>query len=159
MEGVGKIKQVASESRKKPNVKSTKKAATLPALYMMFSGTLILGFIIFHILHFTTGTIQIGEFEHGYVYNNLASSFGHWWVALFYIFVMVVLGFHLNHGIWSLFQTLGLDNPDRNQLLRMLATGLTVAIILGFIAVPLSFMTGILSPADTTYAPELLSGH
>lgn len=150
---------LSQEARPVNYVKSTKKAATLPALYMMFSGTLILGFIIFHILHFTTGTIQIGEFEHGYVYNNLASSFGHWWVALFYIFVMVVLGFHLNHGIWSLFQTLGLDNPDRNQLLRMLATGLTVAIILGFIAVPLSFMTGILSPADTTYAPELLSGH
>ena len=63
------------EARPVDYVRTKKKAATLPALYMMFSGLLILGFVIFHILHFTTGTIVIGDFEYGYVYNNLRSSF------------------------------------------------------------------------------------
>ena len=148
----------SAEARPIGYVKTKRRAASLPALWMMFSGGLILVFVIFHILHFTTGTIQIGEFEHGYVYNNLAASFANPLVAIGYALVMVVLGFHLNHGIWSLFQTLGLDNPDRNKPLRLLATGITVAIVLGFIAVPIAFMSGNM-PEAVTYPQELLGGH
>ena len=126
---VVQLAMLSQEARPVNYVKSKKQAASLSALYMMFSGLLILGFIIFHILHFTTGSIPIGDFEHGYVYSNLASSFGKWPVALGYILVMIVLGFHLNHGVWSLFQTLGLDNPDRNRFLRLLATGLRSATV------------------------------
>ena len=149
---------LSQEARPINYVRSKKKAATLPALYMMFSGLIILGFIVFHILHFTTGTIEIGTFEHGYVYNNLSSSFGYPLVAIGYILVMIVLGFHLNHGVWSLFQTLGIDNPDRNKTLRLVSTGLTVAIIAGFIAVPLSFMVGSM-PDPASYPIEALTGH
>jgi succinate dehydrogenase / fumarate reductase cytochrome b subunit len=155
---VVQLAMLSAEARPVNYVKSKKRAASLPALWMMFSGLLILFFIIFHILHFTTGTIQLGTFEHGYIYNNLESSFTKPIVAGAYVLVMIVLGFHLNHGVWSMFQTLGLDNPDRNKFLRMLATGLTIAIILGFIAVPISFMFGIM-PDVATYAQELLTGH
>ena len=155
---VSQLAFLSSEARPIGYVKSKKKVATLPALWMMFSGLLILGLVIFHILHFTTGTIQLGEFEHGYVYNNLANSFTKPFVAIGYVCVMIVLGFHLNHGVWSLFQTLGIDNPDRNKTLRMLATGLTVAVIIGFCAVPLAFMSGQM-PDVVTYAHELLTGH
>lgn len=147
-----------NEARPVNYIRSKKKAASLPALWMMFSGLLILAFIIFHILHFTTGTIELGKFEHGYVYNNLSNSFANPLVAGGYIVVMIVLGFHLNHGVWSLFQTLGLDNPDRNKFLRIAATGITVAIVLGFIAVPLSFMSGQM-PGVVEYDHELLTGH
>ena len=155
---VSQLALLSAEARPINYVRSTKRAATLPALWMMFSGLLILGFIIFHVLHFTTGTIQLGEFEHGFIYNNLSNSFAKWPVALGYALVMIVLGFHLNHGVWSLFQTLGLDNPDRNRFLRMAATGISVAIVIGFIAVPLAFMSGQM-PAVVTYAHELLTGH
>ncbi len=154
---VTQLAMLSAEARPIGYARNKKRAASLPALWMMFSGTIILGFIIFHILHFTTGTIKLGTFEHGYVYNNLAHSFSNPFVALGYAAVMVVLGFHLNHGIWSLFQTLGLDNPDRNKILRMTATGLTVAIVLGFIAVPLSFLSGQM-PEAVNYAHELLTG-
>jgi succinate dehydrogenase / fumarate reductase cytochrome b subunit len=120
---VVQLAMLSAEARPMNYVKSKKRAASLPALWMMFSGLLILFFIIFHILHFTTGTIQLGTFEHGYIYNNLESSFTKPIVAGAYVLVMIVLGFHLNHGVWSMFQTLGLDNPDRNKFLRMLATG------------------------------------
>ena len=152
---VSQLALLSQDARPVNYVRSKKRAATLPALYMMFSGLLILGFVIFHIFHFTTGTIKIGEFAHGYVYSNLYNSFANPLVAIGYILVMVVLGFHLNHGVWSLFQTLGLDNPDRNKMLRLASTGLTIALIVGFIAVPLSFMLGIM-PEPVTYSHDLL---
>ncbi|MFK7767611.1 MAG: succinate dehydrogenase cytochrome b subunit [Mariniblastus sp.] len=154
---VSQLAMLSAEARPVGYQKSRKKAASLPALWMMFSGTIILGFIIFHILHFTTGTIRIGTFEHGYIYNNLASSFANPFVSLGYAAVMVVMGFHLNHGVWSMFQTLGLDNPDRNKLIRLASTALTVAIVIGFIAVPLSFMSGQMPP-PADYPHELLTG-
>lgn len=155
---VVQLAMLSAQARPVAYVKSKKKAASLPALWMMFSGSLIAGFIVFHILHFTTGTIQIGEFEHGYVYNNLRSSFSNPFVAGGYIFVMLVIGIHLNHGVWSMFQTLGIDNPDRNKFLRTASTALTMAIVLGFIAVPASFLFGLM-PEAANYAHELLTGH
>ena len=138
--------------------KSKKAAATLPALYMMVSGVVILGFIIFHILHLTTGTISFGSFEHGFVFNNLSSEFSIWPVALGYAIVMCVLAFHLYHGVWSLFQTLGLDNPDRNRTLRMVAMVAAIGIAAGFATVPLAFMSGAIG-GTYEYSTELLNGH
>jgi len=148
----------SAEARPIGYVRSKKTAASLPALYMMFSGLVILGFIIFHILHFTTGTIKIGTFEYGAVYSNLYSSFAKPVVAIGYVVVMGMLGFHLFHGVWSLFQTLGIDNPDRNRFLRMFAIVATVVIVVGFATVPLAFMFGALD-APVEYSPDLLSKH
>lgn len=148
----------SAEARPVEYVKSKKTAASWAARYMMFSGSVVLAFIIFHILHFTTGTIQIGEFEHGEVYQNLRNSFGHWYVALGYVIVMGMLAFHLYHGLWSLFQTLGLDSPDRNQAIRMFAMVASIGISIGFALVPLAFLFGVL-PEIPDYPHELLGGH
>jgi succinate dehydrogenase / fumarate reductase cytochrome b subunit len=133
--------------------------ASPAALYMMVTGTAILAFIVLHILHFTTGSLPLlGEHEHGYVYNNMMSSFSIWWVSLAYIIMMVVIGFHLYHGVWSLFQTLGLDNPDRNMYLRAFAVLFAIGVSATFILVPLSFMSGQM-PEAAEYSHELLSKH
>ncbi len=137
-------------------VRNHKVASSWAARYMMYSGLLILAFVIFHILHFTTGTIRLGEFAHGAVYSNLFHSFSLWPVALAYVAVMCVLGLHLYHGIWSMFQTLGLDNPDRNQALRKFAVILTIALVVGFAAVPISFMFGV-NPEPVEYVHDLLT--
>jgi succinate dehydrogenase / fumarate reductase cytochrome b subunit len=141
----------SAEARPVGYAKTKRRMASAAALYMMFSGGLIAFFIVFHILHFTTGTIQFGEFEHGQIYKNLSNSFSstYWYVPLFYIVTMVVIGFHLNHGVWSLFQTLGLDNPDRNKYIRWGSTIVSVLIIAGFIAIPLSFLSGAMPGLDT----------
>ena len=74
--------------------------------------------------------------------------------------MMVVIAFHLYHGIWSLFQTLGLDNPDRNKMLRSFAVIGAIALAIGFAVVPLAFMSGILpSPEEYEYPIKLLSNH
>ena len=56
---------------------------------------------------------------------------------------MVLLALHLYHGVWSLFQTLGLDSPDRNRGLRLLAVVAAVVLLLGFCAVPVAFYFGL----------------
>lgn len=152
---VAQLAKLSHAARPMKYVRNHKVASSWAARYMMYSGLFILAFVVFHILHFTTGTIQLGEFEHGMIYSNLFNSFSKWPIGLAYISVMVVLGLHLYHGIWSLFQTLGLDNPDRNNALRTFAVVMTVALTIGFIVVPLAFMFGgMLAPVE--YAHDLL---
>jgi succinate dehydrogenase / fumarate reductase cytochrome b subunit len=148
----------SAEARPVAYVRSRTRSASLPAKWMMYSGLLILVFVVFHILHFTTGTVQLGKFSHGYVYNNLQSSFVKAPVAAGYAAMMLVIGFHLFHGVWSLFQTLGLDNPDRNRALRLFALGMTALVSLGFAVVPVSFLLGVM-PDPVEYAHRLLKKH
>lgn len=126
--------------------------ASLSARTMLVSGLLLLLFVTLHILHFTTGTLRVGRFEHMEVYANLWHAFRHGWVALGYVAFMAVLGFHLFHGAWSLFQTLGADRPDRNPGLRRLAAVLAVVLFLGFSAVPAAFWLGALPPPPANLA-------
>ena len=134
-------------------------AASPAALYMMVTGSLILFFIVFHILHFTTGSLQfLGQHDHGEVYNNMSRSFANPLVALGYVVMMAVIGFHLYHGVWSLFQTLGLDNPDRNAFLRIFAIVAAVLIAATFALIPLLFLVGGMQHIYE-YDPGLLSNH
>ena len=146
----------SAEARPVGYVKTKRRMASAPALYMMFSGSLIAFFIVFHLLHFTAGLLPTGlagEFVHGKVYSNIYHSFSaeHWYIPVFYIITMVVIGTHLNHGLWSLFQTLGIDNPDRNKIIRLGSTIVTVLIIAGFIAIPLAFLAGVMPPIEEAY--------
>ena len=127
-------------------VKLTYVESTAPARWMMVSGTLLLVFVVVHILHFTTGNLDPGRFSAGAVYANLHRAFGLWYYVAFYVASMVVVSLHLYHGAWSLFQSLGLDNPDRNRGLRLLALLLAIGLFIGFSLVPLAFFSGMLEP-------------
>ena len=117
---------------------------------MMVGGSFLLAFIVFHILQFTTLTIEVTPLEKGALYANVYNAFQEWYLVAVYLAALVFLGMHLRHGIWSLCQTLGLDTPERNFGIRMGANGLTVIIVLGFALVPILFFTGALGepPAD-----------
>ena len=120
------------------------------ARVMLISGLLLIVFLIVHILQFTTGTIDITPIIHGEVYANLYDAFQKWFFTLFYVVAMALLGSHLYHGAWSLFQTLGLDNPDRNRGLRLFAAISAVVVFVGFCAVPVLFFVGVLpAPKET----------
>lgn len=119
------------------------KQTTLPARWMMFTGVLVLAYVIFHVMHFTTGDIDPGSFEHGAVFANLQRAFDTWPLVALYVVCMAVVSFHLYHAVWSAFQTLGLDNPDRNRGLRLVAAALAVLIFAGFVTVPVSFWAGL----------------
>ena len=116
--------------------------STVAARTMLVTGMLLLVFIVIHVLQFTTGTIQVTPIEPEQVYTNLYNAFTVWFIALFYVIAMGLLGLHLYHGVWSLFQTLGIDNPDRNRGLRLTAVMTAVILFLGFCSVPLLFVMG-----------------
>jgi succinate dehydrogenase / fumarate reductase, cytochrome b subunit len=118
--------------------------ADYAARTMRWSGVIIAVFVIYHLLHFTTGTVH-PQFDVHDVYRNVVIGFRVWPVALFYIIAMIALGFHLWHGIWSMFQTLGLINPRSDKIIHRLAAIATLAIALGFISIPMAVLTGLIS--------------
>lgn len=123
--------------------------STLAARTMYLTGPLLLAFIVFHILHFTTRTIHPTPLIEGQVYANLDHAFAKWWLVAIYVGAVLSLGFHLYHALWSAAQTAGLDNPDRNPFFRRQAAVATAAVVLGFSAPPVLFLTGALPDAKT----------
>ncbi|MGH7602723.1 MAG: succinate dehydrogenase cytochrome b subunit [Gemmatimonadaceae bacterium] len=120
-------------------------AATIASRTMRLGGALILVFIVLHILHFTTGTLRpAGVFSAEDVYANVVSSFRIWWVALFYIVVMIFLGLHIFHGAWSSFRSLGITQPSERPLKHKLSLVVAVFVWAAFTAIPVAVLSGFL---------------
>ena len=117
--------------------------STLASKTLRWGGVLLLVFIVFHILHFTTGAVH-PDFVVGRVYRNLSTGFAVKWVAAFYLVAMLALGMHLYHGAWSSMRTLGLAKQSAHPLKRYLPVALAIVISLGFAVIPLAFLLGIL---------------
>jgi succinate dehydrogenase / fumarate reductase cytochrome b subunit len=110
---------------------------------MYWSGPIVLAFIIFHLLQFTAGYIHPGTtFIEGDVYHNLVTGFQVWWVSAWYIFAIGLLGLHLRHGLWSMFQSVGLAHPLHTLALKKAALVIAVVIVLGYISIPISIWWG-----------------
>ena len=133
-------------ARPVPYQKVRHRASNIASRGMFFGGLIVLVFIVAHILHFTTGTIHMRGFMEGHVYANVYSAFSVWYIALAYVVAMTAVAFHLYHGVWSMFQTLGIDGPDTNCALRFAARVLALALFVGFISVPVAIWCGLLSP-------------
>jgi len=110
---------------------------------MRWTGPILLVFIVYHLLHFTTGTLH-DNFIEGDAYHNVLWAFHIWWVSAIYIAAMLALSLHLYHGIWSLSQSLGLSNPRYGDGVRKLAAVLTFVIVAGFIAIPVAVLLGLI---------------
>lgn len=119
-------------------------ASTYASRTMRWSGVIILVFVVYHLMHFTFGNAH-PSFVEGDVYHNVVTGFRVWPVALFYVFAMVLLGFHLNHGVWSMFHTLGVSHPGRRRALRLGAAAFSVMVVLGNISFPLAVLLGLVS--------------
>jgi succinate dehydrogenase / fumarate reductase cytochrome b subunit len=117
-------------------------AANYASRTMRWGGVIVLLFVIYHLLDFTFGTVNPG-FEHGNIYRNVVASFSNVWVSGFYILANVALGMHLYHGLWSMFQSLGLNNPKFNDWRRVFATAFAILITAGNVSFPISVLTGL----------------
>jgi succinate dehydrogenase / fumarate reductase cytochrome b subunit len=110
---------------------------------MYWSGPIVLAFVIFHLLQFTAGYIHPeSQFIEGDVYHNVVAGFQVWWVSVWYIFSISLLGLHLSHGISSMFQSLGLHHPKHTLALKSAAVVIAVVIVLGFVSIPISVLLG-----------------
>jgi succinate dehydrogenase / fumarate reductase cytochrome b subunit len=109
---------------------------------MKWGGLIILGFVIYHLLHLTFGSAH-PDFIPGDVYHNLVAGFRSWPVSIAYVLAMIPLGFHLYHGFWSMLQTLGATNPKVNGIRRPIAAVLALVVVLGNISFPVAVLTGV----------------
>ena len=108
---------------------------------MLWGGVTIFGFVVYHLLHMTFGTLH-PDFRHGEPYNNLVVGFQNPFVVAVYLLTMIPLGLHLYHGFWAAFQSLGSTDPRMNVPRRRLAAAISLVIVLGFAIVPLAIRLG-----------------
>lgn len=118
-------------------------SATIASRTMRVGGVAIAAFIVFHLMHLTTGTIRPAPFSSAHVYANLVGSFGVWWVVAIYVVALVAIGLHLYHGAWGWTRTLGLSRPKPDPLYRPIATIVSVVLWAGFTAIPIAIVTGL----------------
>jgi succinate dehydrogenase / fumarate reductase, cytochrome b subunit len=115
--------------------------STFASRTIRWGGVLILIFIVYHLLHFTLGTVH-PSFIEGDPYHNVAAGFGNPLVVVFYELALAALGLHLYHGIWSSGRSLGVSPPSPHPLKRQLALALSVMIWAGFAVIPIAVSAG-----------------
>jgi succinate dehydrogenase / fumarate reductase cytochrome b subunit len=123
--------------RKRGNVQASYASRT-----MMWSGPIIAAFVVFHLLHLTTGTVH-PHFVPLDAYDNVVEGFKVVPVSISYIVAMVLIGMHLSHGVWSMFQSIGFSHPRYTPLIKKLAAVSSWLLVAGFISVPVAVLAGI----------------
>ena len=121
--------------------------ASFASRTMRWTGIIVLLFIIWHLLDLTLGVTNTigtsGEFVKEEVYANVVRSFERVPVAVFYILANIALGVHLFHGTWSLFQSMGWNNPRFNEWRRAIAIGVATIVVVGNVSFPVAVLAGI----------------
>ncbi len=132
-------------------VKKDDVGVTYASRTMMWTGPIIAAFVVFHILHLTTGTVGLGYegpstgtggHEQLYAFQNLVHGFRMWPVAIAYVVCMVLLSTHLYHGIWSMFQSVGFSHPRYTPKIQLASKVIAVLICIGFISIPIAVLSG-----------------
>jgi succinate dehydrogenase cytochrome b subunit len=119
--------------------------STFASRTIRWGGALILLFLVYHIMHFTLGTVHTSFIE-GNPYHNVATGFGNPLVVVFYELAMVAVGLHLYHGIWSSGRSLGVSTSSPRPLRRQLALALSAIVWAGFTAIPIAVYAGVIRP-------------
>jgi succinate dehydrogenase / fumarate reductase cytochrome b subunit len=134
-------------ARPVPYEKREDRVTTYAARTMIWSGVLVLAFVIYHLMHFTVGAYDpAGAFhatdEQGRpdVYGMVIAGFRHAPTTIVYVVAQIVLCVHIHHGASSLAQSLGL----RRRGTDLLGPGLAGLILLGNLSMPLAVVTGLL---------------
>ena len=148
----GGIKRYEVPSKAKNDSWSAKNMAVL--------GVIILGFLGFHLTHFWA-KMQLQEFTGGEAENPyflLIATFRQWWVLALYIIWFFFLWLHLNHGFWSMFQTIGWNNKKWQVRLKVIGICVSSLIVLLFVATAVNaFIEGNFLTASAQYTDVLIS--
>jgi succinate dehydrogenase / fumarate reductase cytochrome b subunit len=110
---------------------------------MRYGGVIIAIYIVWHLLDLTFFVLNPKDGSAS-PYERMVADFdpSRWYITLWYVIAIVLVGLHLHHGIWSAFQTLGLRTPRRERALRSLAMTVAALVTIGFISVPVSITFG-----------------
>ncbi|VEI12801.1 Succinate dehydrogenase/fumarate reductase, cytochrome b subunit [Trueperella bialowiezensis] len=115
---------------------------------MRVGGLGIFFFIVFHILHFTTLHVEVGEnFREITPYERMVQSFSpeHWYIYVIYFVALALITYHIRHGVWSALATLGLSRTRRERAYKIIADLVALAIFVGFLAPPTAILVGFIS--------------
>jgi succinate dehydrogenase / fumarate reductase cytochrome b subunit len=124
-----------------------------PATRLMWtSGLVLVGYTLFHLAHFTWGFV-LHDYYHGKatladgrvvhdVHSMMVRGFQVWWVSAAYLLSMLFLALHLCHAVPSFFQTLGVNHPKYQCLLRLLGPAIATVIFLGYASIPAGVWLG-----------------
>jgi succinate dehydrogenase / fumarate reductase cytochrome b subunit len=110
---------------------------------MIWSGPIVGAFVIYHLLHFTLGTVH-PHFQFLSVHHNVVTGFQQPLASAFYILANILLAIHLYHGLWSMFQSVGLNHPRYDGLLRNFARLFAIVIGIGNVSIPVAVLAGII---------------
>lgn len=133
------------------------RVSTYASRTMPITGVLILAFIVFHIMQFTTRVVPVDynqtigtsgievshvKLEYFDVFAMMVDGFSSPLISLFYIVTMGLLCMHLTHGVASMFQSIGLRNESWRPKLKLGATAFGWIVFLGFASIPASVLAG-----------------
>lgn len=121
-------------------------ATNFGALTMRYGGPALLLFVLFHLAHFTFPGVSMGAYAHlpHDPYQNFVNGFRVPWVTAIYLAAQLFLGLHLFHGSWSMLQTLGLNHPRYNHLLKLGPRALGFGVAFGNSLLPLAVLAGVI---------------
>jgi succinate dehydrogenase / fumarate reductase, cytochrome b subunit len=115
--------------------------ATYASRTMRWGGVIIVLFVIYHLLDLSIGTANPGYVK-GDVFRNTAASLEQWPVAIAYIVSVGAVCLHLYHGVWSMAQTLGANQPKFDGMLRRVSQTFALLVFAGFVSVPIAVLAG-----------------
>jgi succinate dehydrogenase / fumarate reductase cytochrome b subunit len=124
--------------------------ANFASITLRWGGVAIFLFLIYHLLHFTFGVVHpdfrmasgASGLTHPDAYHNVVTGFTNPLVVLVYLLAVGALAVHMFHGVWSMFQTLGINGQNSDKFFRGLAVASAVILFLGFSSVPISVLAG-----------------
>jgi succinate dehydrogenase / fumarate reductase cytochrome b subunit len=117
-------------------------AANFASRTMRWSGVIVGLFLVWHLFDLSwTGTGA--TFVRGDVYGNVERSLSRIPVSILYLVANVALGAHLFHGAWSLFQSMGWNNPRFNRARRSFAAAFAAIVVIGNVSFPIAVLVGV----------------
>ncbi len=120
-------------------------AASYASRTMRWTGPIIGLYVLFHLADLTWGWWLGDNYVRGDVYHNVVESMSSIPVAVIYIVANVALAVHIHHGAWSMFQSLGVNNPRFAKLRRGFAVGVSSLICVGNLSFPVMVQAGLIS--------------
>lgn len=145
-----RLKMLSRAARPTPYVVQHREEASFASVTMVYTGLMVLFFLLYHLSHFTMGWVQSAAYEqfdaqHRHdVYAMMVKSFQNPLVSGLYILAMVFLWLHMSHGVSSAFQSLGVTRPRWETAIHRLGLTVTWIVVVGNISIPLSILCGLI---------------
>ena len=118
--------------------------STYASRTMVWGGPIVLAFLVYHLMQFTIGGggVAIEHDAQGRidVYHNVIAGFSSVPVVVAYVVAQLALGLHLQHGVWSMFNSLGVYREDLEPAKRAAAGGFALLVVAGNLSIPLAVL-------------------